>query len=253
MSRQIQVFNQIYPAYSLIMFISLGAAIAFFVWRGPAQQRGPRMDLALAALLGGILLGRLEHVWLNAAYFEANPQQILRFSSGGLDWHGAFIGAFFAALLMGRWRGLPYENWRDAAALALPWVALAAWTGCRAATCAYGAEIETPVPAWLSWDAQDIFGIEGLRFATQNLGMLGAALLLGLCASLQRLGLFRRGRLALMLCLLAAGMFILGFLRGDYAVIWQGLRLDQSLDLILLAYGLCLMLWQSLRYPHPDH
>jgi phosphatidylglycerol:prolipoprotein diacylglycerol transferase len=212
-------------------------------------------DVALAALVAGLVLGRLAHVALNVVYFRDHPGEILQFQSGGLNWHGALLGALLASWLAARLRRVPFEALLGAAALALPLIAFAGWWGCGAAHCAYGAEVEnlSHYPGVVAWEEQDIFNLTAPRFAVQPLGMMLAAALLGLAALLTWRGwLAPRRRFGVILVMLAAGMFGLGFLRGDYALDFGGLRADQWLDLALILLGLVMVGWPTQR-DHPGH
>lgn len=70
-------------------------------------------------VVGGARLG--EVILYRPAHFLANPLEIFALGRGGMASHGALLGAFVAAWLFARRRGL--DRWRllDALALAAPW------------------------------------------------------------------------------------------------------------------------------------
>ena len=64
-----------------------------------------------------------------------------------------------------------------------------------------------------------------------------ALALLIISVILIRQGWLKGRRFWLLLALLSAGMFGIGFFRGDYAVMIAGLRADQVLDVMLFSVG----------------
>jgi prolipoprotein diacylglyceryltransferase len=238
--------------YTLLIGIGIvtGVGIAVLAgWLRGAAPVGRVVDVALVAMAGGLLLGRALHVALHWVYFRDNTGEILRFTAGGLSWHGALIGALLGLWLAVRVRRLDLPRLLDDLAPSLPLLALMAWWGCGAARCGYGAEVDNLAhyPALLVWEVQDIFNMRAPRFATQPLGMMFSGALLALTLLITVRGWLRGRRFWLTLALLAAGMFALGFLRGDYAEIVVGLRADQWLDLLLLVTGLGMMLRPARR------
>jgi phosphatidylglycerol---prolipoprotein diacylglyceryl transferase len=191
------------------------------------------VDLTLAGLAGAVIGGRALHVLLNWGYFGAHPAEALSLYAGGLDWHGALVGG-----LAGVWvlrRVIPFPpNLLDTFALLLPLLALASWAGCGAVGCGYGAEVPTlaDYPPFAVSESADLYGIIAPRWNTPLFGM-ALAVLIGLIVLL----CMWRGwpRFWLAVALLSAGMFALGFVRGDASPQWLGLRADQLLDIGLLA------------------
>ena len=220
---------------TLLLALAIAATAGSALRR--SERRGALADVMLGGLAGAVLLSRALHVLLNWAYFAYNTDEITRLHAGGLDWHGALVGALLGMVLAGRWRRVSVTALLDTLSPGLPLLALAAWGGCWAANCAYGAEVATltAYPDPMAWEGPDIFGIYAPRFHTQLLGAGVATGLLLLAGLLAWRGWLRGRRFWLLLALLAASMFVLGFLRGDYAVAARGLRLDQWLDALVAA------------------
>jgi phosphatidylglycerol:prolipoprotein diacylglycerol transferase len=223
------------PVFSLALV--LGVAAAFGI--GARQTRlkpGVFMDVMLGAALGAVVFARTFHVLLNWAYFADNVGEALRLNAGGLDWHGAVIGGVIGLALVARWRKLSVRDLLDALTPALPLLAFAGWLGCWGAVCGYGAEVDTlaNTPAWAADETRDVYGIVVPRYNTQVFGMALGAALLGLSLVLVRRGWLKGRRFWLLLALLSAGMFGIGFYRGDYAVMVGGLRADQWLDAVFV-------------------
>jgi phosphatidylglycerol:prolipoprotein diacylglycerol transferase len=196
-------------------------------------------DVYLGALIGAVILARLGHVLLSWDYFGNNLGEVFHLELGGLNWHGAALGGVIGLKLAARLRRMNADSLLDTLTPGLPLIGLAGWLGCMAAACGYGQEVPTlaDYPPLVAGESPDIFGIVAPRYNTQFFGLLlsaGGLLLAGLL--LWRGWLLRR-RFWLVLVLLSAGMFVIGFYRGDAVATLIGLRLDQWFDLGLLALG----------------
>lgn len=231
-----------FPTFAL--YIALAALIsgAIAVWRLHRQgaKLGAAVDVMLGALLLGFLLARAEYALLNPDAFSGNWRGVFTMQPGGLDWHGALFGGAVGAWLMACVRGVPFADVLAALAPAVPLVAFAGWTACRAIGCAYGAEVPTLAlyPAWQVAETPNIFGIIAPRYDTHRFGQAAAWLLLLTLALLwmrpRRVGAWG---FWLMVCGLAAAMFVIGGYRADIAPVWAGLRADRWLDGVVFAWG----------------
>jgi phosphatidylglycerol:prolipoprotein diacylglycerol transferase len=227
--------------YTLALAMGIGASAAFGLYR-VRKRPGALVDVGLGALIGGVALARLEHVLLNWNYFAYNVSEAFQLNAGGLDWHGALLGGLLGGFVASRWRQVNSRDLLDATTLALPLIAHAAWYGCWAANCAYGVEVDTLAhfPAWAVSEAADIYGIAEPRYNTQIYGLWLSAALLVVAVILLWRGWLRGARFWLILALFSAGMFVIGFFRGDYTLMLNGLRLDQWFDAIVGISGLAI-------------
>lgn len=234
--------------FSLALALAVLVSIAWGFYRLP-QQRAAWVDVVLAALFLGLLGARAGHVLLNWNYFAYNTGQILAIREGGLNWHGGLLGGLLGLLIVARWRKLSISRLLDLLTPALPLLALAGWWGCAAAHCAYGAELNSLVdgPALLVGELRDVYGIPAPRYRTQFFGLSLALLGLALAALLIYRGWLAGLRLWLLLALLSAGMFAIGFVRADFAYIIAGLRADQWLDLLVMLMSLLVLIAGALR------
>jgi prolipoprotein diacylglyceryltransferase len=221
------------PAYSLMVIGALAASL-WAAAAGSAGRRAAMIDTALAALVVGLIGARLEYVLLAWDYFAAHGDEIARFDLGGLGWHGALIGGWIGATLMARWRGLARRDALRRLAWALPLIAFGAWIGCGAAGCAYGREVDTLAhyPAWLVWEARDVYGTFAPRISTARFGMIAALVTAGIGALTPT-----ERRFGVMLALFSTAMFVIGFVRADANPLIGGLRADQLLDVGLVLVG----------------
>jgi phosphatidylglycerol:prolipoprotein diacylglycerol transferase len=231
---------------SLAIVVSGGIAILYV---GRSSTYRAVADVCLIGLVGGFLLARIEYVALNWEVFAATPVELFDMRTGGLDWHGALIGALCGVWIGARWRKLDLPTLLGALSPALSLIAFAGWTACRRIGCAYGIEVETLAfyPGWTVTEGRDIYGLIAPRYDTHHYGQVlawGLLLIVGLAWWRWRpsAALFWG-----MVAIFGLGMFVIGFWRGDIAPIGWRMRADQWLDLgvALLA---TVMLWRS-RHP----
>lgn len=255
-----------YPYTSLLgmtfntytLHVALGIAISMFIILYIHRYEFPTSrvaDVCMGALIGGLLFARLEHVLVHWSYFADHTGEILRFTSGGLNWHGAVIGGLFGAWLVSKWRGIPLATLLDTFALALPIIAFAAWRGCEAVACAYGEEVQTlaAYPDVAVWEGSDIYGLVYPRFHTQYLGQLLALSLLFLTLFLRWRRLLTSQHFAIILALLSFSMFGISFSRGDAVPTLSGIRVDAFLDLFTLFFGVIFTNSINLRHRKRDY
>jgi phosphatidylglycerol:prolipoprotein diacylglycerol transferase len=229
------------PVFSFALALGIALSVGIGV-RATHLRIGVFMDVMLGSLVGAVIGARIIHVLLNWAYFADNLNEAVRPSAGGLDWHGALVGGLLGLALVARWRKLSLRDLLDALAPALPPLAFAGWLGCWGAVCGYGAEVDTLAnyPAFAAAETRDVYGIVAPRYNTQVFGMALGLALLALSAVLLRRDWLSGRRFWLLLALLSAGMFVIGFYRGDYAVMVAGIRADQWLDLGFVLLGIML-------------
>ena len=220
------------PTFSLALALAilLAGAVALRQRPGPPLAA---LDACLLALALGLLAARGGHVLLHLEHFARAPEDILRWSSGGLEWHSGLAGALAGLWLGARWRRLAWPALLDALTPALALLCLGAWRGCMAAGCGYGREVDTLAnhSPLLVAELPDVYGIVAPRYNTPLFGLLLGISALLLAGLFYRRRLLRGGRFWLLLATLAAGMLTIGFWRADPAPQWAGLRSDQWLDL----------------------
>ena len=230
--------------YTALLALALFVGGGFALYRAPAENRLQVFDVLIGGLVGGIIIARAEHVLLNLAHFSFHRGEIAQIQAGGLDWHGALVGAALGMVLVSRWHKLALLPIIDSLTLLPPLLALALWWGCWSASCGYGLEVATLVdyPAWLVWEGRDIFGTDAPRFRTQWLGMVssGIVLMMALVLFWQKRLVYRRFWLVIML--IAASLFFISFLQGGHHLRVNQLRVSQYLDGIVFFYALYLVL-----------
>jgi phosphatidylglycerol---prolipoprotein diacylglyceryl transferase len=105
------------------IFIMTGAVLASVLAGKLAEFRGLKsdaiFDIALVAIIAGVIGARLYYVMLQWDYYGQNLMQILNIPRGGLSIHGAIIFGVTAIIIM-TWRLKdPVLSWLDVAAPAV--------------------------------------------------------------------------------------------------------------------------------------
>src|SRR5262249_23375753 len=78
-------------------------------------------DFVLWVTLGVILGGRIGYVlFYNPAHFAANPVEIVKLWTGGMSFHGGFLGVVLAVALFSRRRGIPFFSPADVCGAVYP-------------------------------------------------------------------------------------------------------------------------------------
>ena len=113
-----------YIAGILIGYRIIASAIARpALWAGdePAMAKPDLEDLLTWMIIGIIVGGRLGYVlFYEPAHFLANPGEIIAVWTGGMSFHGGFLGVMGAGLIFCWRRGLSVVKMADALALATP-------------------------------------------------------------------------------------------------------------------------------------
>jgi prolipoprotein diacylglyceryltransferase len=251
----VTLFGMTARTYTFVLALALCFAAALVLLVTPRKGRAAAANALLLALALGIAAARIEYVLLHPEAFGAGGQNVLDIASGGLGWHGAALGALTGLWLgarLGRVEVALWRRWLSALAFGLPFIVFAAWYGCAASGCAYGAEVRTlaDYAPRVAAELPDIYNIVVPRWNTPLYGVALAALLLCVVA-LWRCGEGRRGlntasAFWLALALLALGMFAIGYARADAVLTLAGLRGDQVLDLGVFA-GSVVMMYRTIR------
>lgn len=236
------------PSFTALMALGLGAALAL-TWV-EARRMGllpvDVLDVALVAVLVGLLAARAGYVVEHWDYFRNHADEVMRVWQGGLSWYTGLAGGACSAAAASAWRRLDARTVFDALSPGLMAGAALGWIGCHLAGVAYGREVFPGERWWfLAADLPDIYRLSNPRIATQLLGAGWAALVLAVWAARTRARLRPGVRFAVTMMLYSAGMFALGFARGDavpMAAIW---RADQAADAIIVAASVAYFLWAS--------
>jgi prolipoprotein diacylglyceryltransferase len=241
-SPTIQIASWSLSTYTTLVALALCISAGFTLYRTQPEKRLLVFDVLIGGLVCGIILARIEHVILHWNYFAYNTSEIIQLYHGGLDWHGAVVGAGIGMGIVSRWRNIALAPVLDSLTLLIPLLSFAIWWGCWSVSCRYGLEVATlaDYPSWMVWEGRDIFGIYAPRFHTQLIGMLASLILFGATFVLfgRKLLIFRR--FWLLMASIACIMFFISFLQADYSVRIYQLRITQYFDGIFILFALYL-------------
>ena len=195
------------------------------------------VDFACLSLLGGMLGARLVYVLLQWNVFLRDPLEILALWHGGLVWYGGFLGGLVAGWLYARAKGLAFLRVMDQV---IPFLALGhaiGRLGCFLNGCCFG----KPTEAWCGV----VFPGQGVRvYPTQLFESAGLLFLYIMLRRLQRPPILARPGSVFGCYLIGyAGLrFLIEFFRGDQAIWWAGLTLQQLISIGIFAIGSGLLL-----------
>jgi len=240
------------PSFTALMALALGIGLAL-TWQQARRTALTPMDVldaALGAVLGGVIAARAVYTVENWGYFGNHANEIVQVWRGGLSWHGGLAGGAIGAAVISAQRKLDLRAVLDAFTPGLMAGAVLGWIGCFWAGAAYGREV-FPGSAWwfLAADLPDIYGLWNPRFPAQWFGAAWAAVCFALSMfawrgeyksgphRARRLFIIAGGRFAATAVLYSAGMFALGFMRGDAVPMVGGWRADQIIDAAIAAAG----------------
>jgi len=237
------------PSFTALMVLALGVGLAL-TWVAARRADLPPadvLDVALVAVLVGVLGARAGYVTVNWDYYRSHTNEIAQVWQGGLAWHTGLAGGVIGAAVASAWRKLVQRAVLRALTPGLMAGAALGWIGCYLAGVAYGREV-FPGDRWwrLAADLPDVYGLRNPRFATQLLGAAWAAVCFGIsakrieCPRSVANGRFAASgiRFAVAMMFYSAGMFVLGFTRGDAAPMLGAWRLDQVIDAGIVAVGI---------------
>jgi phosphatidylglycerol:prolipoprotein diacylglycerol transferase len=233
------------PSFTALMVLALGAGLAL-TWGAARRADLPPagvLDVALVAVLVGVIGARAGYVTVNWDYYRSHTNEIAQVWQGGLVWHSGLAGGVIGAAAASAWRKLDLRAVLSALTPGLMAGVALGWIGCYLAGAAYGREVFPGDRRWfLAADLPDMYGLRNPRFATQLLGAAWAAVCFGMSNVECRMsnGRFAASgiRFAVAMMFYSAGMFVLGFTRGDAAPMLGAWRLDQVIDAGIVAAGI---------------
>jgi len=234
------------PSFTALMVLALGVGLAL-TW-GAARRAGlpsaDVLDVALVAVLVGVIGARAGYVAVNWDYYCSHTNEMIAVWQGGLVWHSGWAGGVIGAAVASAWRKLDLRAVLSTLTPGLMASVALGWIGCYLAGAAYGREV-FPGDRWwfLAADLPDRYGLRNPRFATQLLGAAWAVVCFGI-SNIEWPRSVANGRLAtggirfaLTMTFYSAGMFVLGSTRGDAVPLLGAWRLDQVIDAGIVAVG----------------
>lgn len=278
-----------FSVYSLMILLGAIVGLSAALWYARRIGLNARrvIDAALIVVIAGGIGGRAYQVWTRWGYYgEAeNRDFILDLAQGGMGLRGGLILGLIALLIFALITRTPFWQFADVGALGLSIAQSIGWYGAYATHMHYGIPTDAPLAPTLNagvfeplaelvrsfgsrfaTDLPDAYGIIALRvpvqlFASAFYLVLFLVLVRLARQQLQKSGFSQRrfvaqkpglwaGRLFVAYLLLSSlATFLLNFWRGDETLIWNGLRVDQYVDLLGLLIGVILFAvyrWRAL-------
>jgi prolipoprotein diacylglyceryltransferase len=211
------------------------------------------LTAALLCVIAGGIGGRVYQVWTNPVYYGENADIAFDLAYGGFGIRGALVGGVLALAVFSGVARVSFWKLADAGALGMTTAQSIGWYGAALTHAHSGLALDAPAPAGVFaavaqivrsfgynfvQDLPDAYGLIAFRIPVQ---MVAAIVFLALLLVLVAIARAKRGRngavAAWYLVLSGLAGFILGFWRGDEAAMWNGLRVDQWVDLILVVAG----------------
>jgi phosphatidylglycerol:prolipoprotein diacylglycerol transferase len=235
-----------YSVFSLA--ILLGALLGL----GVSQVYAPRaglarsdvLDAAVPVLILGGVGARIYYLALHWDYYGDRSADLWNLAKGGMGLGGGLLFGLFALALFARLRRLSFWRLADAGALGLALAQAVGWLGAGLIGANYGVVSEA---RWAP-ELPDLYGLVQPRIPVQALAALFYFVLFCVLARMAWRTRPTGGTLCLIFLIVsAAGLFTLGFVRGDETAMWRGWRIDQWTDLLLLGAGLVILGMKSIR------
>lgn len=129
-------------AFGAALFLGVALGVGLGQRRGMEASR--LWDVGIAALIGGVVGGRLEYVRTHWRTFAGDPTAIVALRDGGMVFYGGLVVAVIAMVGVARWRRLPVLRMLDAFAPGVPLAHAIGRMGCFAAGCCYGLPTDVP-------------------------------------------------------------------------------------------------------------
>ncbi|MBI5878857.1 MAG: prolipoprotein diacylglyceryl transferase [Chloroflexi bacterium] len=226
------------PFFSFTTLVVGGMAAGILAgmpaWRRAGRSPQDAVELAAWMTFPALCCGRIVHIATNLDYFVERPAQMVWFADGGLGLVGVSGGAVLGLWLWGRRRGECVAELLDLAVLPTLTLATMAWVGAFLHGSQYGA----PSDSNIALELRDNYGVVLARWPTQ-LWAAGWAALCALASIIARGAERRAGSVAAFaLSMYSAGMLFIDASRGDPSIYIWGLRMTQSLYVVVLGCGI---------------
>ncbi|MBI1883391.1 MAG: prolipoprotein diacylglyceryl transferase [Chlamydiae bacterium] len=134
-------------SYGMAMALGFVLAVVVLLWRAPKMNisRAIVYDMAIWAILGGLIGARIFYVVSHGGEFQHHLLQILMLNRGGLVFYGGFIGGILALLIFSKRKHISFLKILDFMIPSLVLAHALGRIGCFMNGCCFGR------PATCSW------------------------------------------------------------------------------------------------------
>ena len=236
--------------YSLEIMAAIIVAARFVVreFRRKGLDDSNFGNIAIWAIVSGILGARVFHILDRIGYYLDRPGQILNFQSGGLAIYGAVIGGFIGVAIATRIYNVPLLPTIDAIAPGLVLAQAIGRFGCIVNGDAWGAPTDSPFAfVYTNPNAfipNRLLGVPTHPYPIYDMGLNVA--IFGLLLWLRKRPLPNGFLFAVFVTLYAIGRFFISFVREERIWFW-GLQEAQVIAIAGLLVGLTAMHWLPRR------
>ncbi len=221
------------PGLFLLLSLWIGITLAEKSAKKHKISAETLSNLVLAALVSGVVGGRIAYAARFSAAFASNPLNLFSLNLGLFDITGGIAAALIGALIYGQRKEMSLWNTLDALVPFFGMLAIGIATSNFASGNAFGMETDLP------WGIE-LWGTK--RHPTQIYEMLAALVILGLIWPPKQDAQSPAGfRFMLFVALSAGARLFLEAFRGDSSLIFGGIRSAQIIALIILAASLFLL------------
>lgn len=232
---------------SYAVLVDLGIAVGLVLIAFEARRADfpleRLIDLALIAVVAGVVGARLYYVVGKWDAYAADPLRVLDFGEGGLVYHGALLAGLLATYAYTRWQGLSFLQVCDFIAPALALGESIARVGCLLNGCCYGAVTDSILGVYLP----NYGGEWAARFPTPVIQGLTTLVIFFVLWGLRRRVPFPGFLFLLYLVLYSGTRFFIEFTRDRGPLITTfGVDTAQLVSVLLVVVGLGAMaiLWR---------
>jgi prolipoprotein diacylglyceryltransferase len=233
------------PVYLYPFIVGMGATVglAWSVLRASSKNCILIANAGLAAILGGMIAGRLFYVLTDWSNFQGQGLEIFQIYLGGFSWVGALLGASLFTIGYGFIKRFSPLRLLDSLVPFVGVVVMSIWLASWLDGYAYGRAADW----WWEFPARDGWGRLAPRFPVQVIGALTA---LGTIWAAEFLTKFLTvpGQItAATAYLMSLVYFLLAFTRIDYVETFLGFRIDAliALTITVVSGGYLLISWRQ--------
>lgn len=233
------------PVYLYPIIVGLGATVglSWSVLRASSEDRILIANAGLAAILGGMIGGRLFYVLTDCSNFQDQVSEIFQIYLGGFSWIGALLGATLFTIGYGFIKRFSPLRLLDSLVFFVGVVVMSIWLASWLDGYAYGQAADW----WWAFPARDWWGRLAPRFPVQVMGALAA---LGTIWAAEFLTKYLAvpGQIAAAAAfLISLVYFLLAFTRIDYVATLLGFRIDAlvALTIAVISSSYLLISWRQ--------